>query len=233
MRVESNDPDSPVTHLTVEALVNITAGQEDFSLDMGNVRRNGRTTKTAHIDIGKAKKYEVTKVESSTPFITARELPGSDPTKGRDSIHIEVTAAPGMETGLLSEKVIIHFKDDLRPRANFFLYGIVVDDIEVSPLVLQFTVDNPGSENPDMTGTLKITNYIEDFPLEIDGVEGPEDLMQTSVKTLEAGRTFEITATATEKMLSLTSDQQGNIKIKTNNPEFEILEVPFRIKVGN
>jgi len=226
VRVESNDPDSPITNLTVEALVNIDSGEEDFSLDMGNVRANAETKKMAYIDIGKAKKFEVTKVESSSPFITASEILTGDPTMGRDSIDIELTVAPGIPTGLLSEKVVIHFKDDLRPRANFFLYGIVVEDIEVSPLVLQFNVGNP-----DLSKTLTITNYIEDFPLEITGVDAPGNLMKTSVKALEAGRKFEITVTPTEELLSLASDQEGSIKIKTNNPQNEVVEVPFRVKI--
>lgn len=199
---------------------------------MGNVRAKAETKKMAYIDIGKAKKFEVTQIESSSPFITAEEIPTGDPTKGRDSVRIEITVAPGMPTGLLSAKLVVHFKDDLRPRANFFLYGIVVDDIEVSPLVVQFTVGNPGGDNADLAKTLSITNYVEDSPLEITGVEVPENLIETSIETITDGKQFAITVSPTEKMLALTSDFEGKIKIKTNNPEYEILEVPFRVKTG-
>ena len=197
---------------------------------MGNVRKNAETKKKTFIDIGKAKKYEVTRVESSSPFVTAREIVSETTSKGPDSVGIEITIAPGIPAGLLSEKIVVHFKEDLRPRAKFFLYGIVVDDIEISPLVLQFTVGHTDTGQSIPGKLLTITNYMDDFPLEITGIDVPGGIMKTSVKILEPGRKFEITAEATENMFSPGVDSRGNIRIKTNNSQYEVLEVPFRVE---
>ena len=136
MKVVSNDPKNPKTTLHVEAQVKFDAGYEDFSLDLGNVLRNRQTIHDVAIDINRSKSIKVSEITSSSEFISARVVEPADTTKPPDSIHIAIAVGPCLESGLLSEKVVVNFKDSLRARVDYYLYGIIVAAIEVPPLSL-------------------------------------------------------------------------------------------------
>jgi hypothetical protein len=171
----------------------------------------------------------VEKIVSSSEFIAAREVKPDDSTAQEDSVHFEIIIGPGIKSGLLSEQVVISFKDDVRAPAKIFVYGIVVDDIEVSPLKLTYVVTGDSLQREHMSRKLTVTNYDEDHPLEIIDVTTPGDFLDMTVKTLEDGRQMEITAVATEKVLGIRDELDNKIHIITNNPDMRIVKVPYTV----
>jgi hypothetical protein len=210
-------------------LIEIETPQEDFSFNLDNVRGNSQTIKDVYIKVKRSLNIEVADIQSSSEFITAREVKPADSTAKIDSIQIEITLGPGLVGGLLSESVVISFKDDRRPKANFFLYGIIVDDIEVSPLRVTYVVSGSTLDIPNMTRKLTVTNYIEDRPLEIVDLTTPGNYLDMTIKTLIEGQKYEISAVANEKVLAVDSTLENKIHISTNNPEKRIIKIPFTV----
>lgn len=229
VRVTSNDPRNKLKTLRVTATVKVDTGDEEFSLNLGNVRRNAQFVKDVYIPVDKMVRYEVTQVESSSPLITAREIVPEDSTAKPDSLHFQIVIDPGLDIGLMSEKVVIHFKDDIRARANYFLYGIVVDDIEVAPLRLSYVVSGTEIDIPNSTRKLILTNYYKELPLEIIDIQTPGGNLDFTVKEVKKGEEYQIMAAANDKMLAVDSTLDSRIVITTNNPDMRQIKIPFQV----
>jgi hypothetical protein len=229
VRIASNDPNNSITNLKVLATNIFTTRTEDISLNMGDIRRNGRSIEFGYINVHKGQKYEVSNITSSSEFISAREGLPADSTEKPDKIGVEITIGPGLDTDLLSESVTVRFKDSIRSNVKFHLYGIVRDDIEITPLRLTYVLADTIPDPRILSRTLKVVNYYDDLPLEIVDAQAVGEYLALSIETIEEGQKFEITATATDKAMAVDSDFAGDIVINTNNPDMRRLKVPFKI----
>jgi hypothetical protein len=230
VRIVSNDPNNSTTYLRVEATIKFEVGIEQASLNLHNIRKNGRTVKSAFVEVYQGVKYEVSEITTTSELISVRQVTPDDSIKKARQIEFEISVGPGLETGLLSESVSISFKNDARAKAQYFLYGIVVDDIEVTPLRLTYVINSSTIDPKNQTRKLTVVNYQEELPLELIDVSSVGDYLALEVKTVEEGQKFEISAVATEKVLVVDSVLNNDITITTNNPEMRMIKVPYRVK---
>ncbi len=196
---------------------------------MDNVRRNAQVIKDVYIPIDKMTTYDVSEIVSSSKFITVKQVFPDDSAAVRDSLHFQILIGPGLDVGLMSETVVIHFEDNKKARANYFLYGIVVDDIEVAPLRLSYVVSGTAIDIPNSTRKLTLTNYLKEMSLEIIDVLTPGKNLDFTITETKKGEEYQIMAVANDKMLAVDSTLESKIIITTNNPEMRQIKVPFRV----
>lgn len=227
--VRSDDPASPITYLYVKAFVVAPdVGFENFSLNVGSLRTHGQVVKEAYVTTGKHKALRIEDITTSSEFITARHV--EPPDTARDGrFKIEVTIGPGLPPGLLSETVTVSFVNDLRPRAQLYVYGLIVEDVEVTPLTLTYVIPDSAGDSRNLSRTLTVTNHNEQLPLEILDVRTQDDCLDFYITPVKPGQSFIVTATAGDALQSVDSTTRNTIVITTNNPDYGVLEVPFSV----
>jgi len=231
--VVTNDPATPNRYLHVEAFVKADVGFEEYNIHVDNIRSNDQVVKEAHIALGDLDNIEIAEITTSSEFIKARQLPSSDTLQGQKRIKIEITIGPGLKAGLLSESVTVRFKDDIKPKAQLPLYGVVVDDVEVTPLTLTYVITDSINDPAKLLRRLVITNYREDQPLEIGEVRDPGNYLDLFVRPMDAGKKFEVTVKMKEPPPSVDSVLSGEILINTNSQKQPVVKVPYRIVPAN
>ncbi len=229
VRVESNDPLRRTTTLSVTATIKIDVGVEDITINMGNVLSQSRTVKDVYVELEDQKNVVVSDITSSSDFISAEEIRPADTTAPRDSLHFQITIEPGLKPGLLSDDVVVGFKDDVRPRLKLYMYGIIVDEIEVTPLRLNYIVSGEVLDTANQTRKLTVINYVDSLPLEIIDVNTPGKQLDFNVSPVDPGKKYEIMATANDKIMAVDSTLDSRIVITTNNPNMRLIKIPFTV----
>ncbi len=228
--VTSNDPENPTTRISVTVLIEVEFDFESYTLNYGRMRTNDTATKSTFIQILDPEKTRFTDITTSSPFVSAKRVEASDSADNHTRIEIEVTLLPGLPPGRINETVTAHSSLESKSKATLRLTGSIVGDVEVTPEVLRFVVnESQDASDQNISQKLQITNNSENKPLRILGARDPDDRLQLNVKTVEEGREFELTATVKPDTLFTLGNKTGTIVITTNNQEQKEITVRYNV----
>ena len=203
-------------------------GFETTSLSIGDVLSTKGTVQETSLDLGSDVPIEIADITTSSPFITARAIDGTDSTVKATQRKLEITIAPGMPAGLLSEKVTVRFKDDVRPASVLYLYGIIANDVDVTPLALAYVVSDSLKKNPSRS--VRLVNKRQDPPLEVLGATDPGGLLTVTIVESQKGQKYEVVASVGNVELAPGAVLSGNVVITTNHPAQREIKIPYRIE---
>jgi len=220
IKVDSNDPSSPSTTLRIAAFVEIGFDFEGTSLRFGKMGRDEVLVKNANLVVQDPGKTKIVDISTSNPLVKARQE--GEPVKTGDQykVNISVTVGPGLPIGKLQEKVIIRSSDSENPEATLDLYGVIIDNIEVTPDSLNFLVDDSRKFTNQKSQTITIVNYIKSSPINILEAVDSGDNLTIDVKTIEPGQRFLVMATIKDDAFGDKLQLGGSIRIKTDSKEY-------------
>jgi len=210
--------------------VEAEVGFETSSLSIGDVLASKGLVQVTTLDLGKDTTVQIGEITTSSPLVKARLIEGIDTTISSAQRKLEITIAPGLTAGLLSEKVTVRFKDDVRPASILYLYGIVVNDIEVMPLALAFVVSDSVPRQGNPSRSIRVTNKRQDPPVEVLGANDPGGLFTLTVVEKQRGQQYDVIATLGKVELAPGAVLSGNVVITTNHPGQSEIKIPYRIE---
>ena len=216
--------------ISVTVLIEVEFDFELYSLNFGKLKTNDTATKSTFIQILDPEKTRIIDITTSSPFVSAKRVEASESADNRTRIEVKVTLSPGLPPGRIKERVTVRSNLNSKPEATLRLTGSIIGDVEVTPEVLRFVVnESQGASNQNISQKLKITNNSENKPLRILGARDPDDRLKLNVKTVEEGQKFELTATLKPEALATSGNQTGTIVITTNNQEQKEITVRYNI----
>ena len=211
-------------------MIEIEFDFESYSLNFGKLRTNDTATKSIFIQILDPETTRITDITTSSPLVSAKRVEASDSADNRTRIEVEVTLLPGLPIGRVNETVVAHSSLESKSKVTLRLIASIIGDVEVNPSMLRFVVtESQGASNQNVSQKLKITNDSENKPLQILGAHDPDDRLQLSVRTVEEGQKFELTATLKPEALATIGTQTGTIVITTNNQGQKEITVRYNV----
>jgi hypothetical protein len=216
--------------IRVEATVEVDVGFEDTSLNFGNIRRRGQATKDAYVSLRGFRDVGIDSISTTSSYIQAEEVPCTDSIKCHNKLKVAVTVGPDIDDDLLNGHVTVYLSNYRRPNSRLYIYGLVVDDIEVTPQKLTFIVTDGEFADQHLRRTINVTNYHTDLPLEIVDVTDAQGFFECRI---DPGRTKNerlVTVMGTDKMMTVDKDMRSEIIISTNNPDQRLVKIPFEVK---
>ncbi|GAB4336704.1 MAG: hypothetical protein Kow0099_09780 [Candidatus Abyssubacteria bacterium] len=190
--IETNDPDEPITNLTISAkIIDPVVFEPEIVL-------------LPHIREGEAASAEVKLLQrGETPLLIDEIVPSSpllsvqaSPLEGQQKGYLlDVTVSPEMPSGKFEEVITIFTKDaDIpgkpdthRPRLILYVKGEVSGDIAVSPRTINF-----GPASPDRSLRRKVT-LSSAVPLDVTSVSLSDPALRASYTSLDGGKKCEVT----------------------------------------
>ena len=172
---------------------------------------------------------KITKLESSSPFITANQLETVVGDDGSGKIEIEVTLQPGFVPGPVRESITAYSNLENVSKANIRLSGTVIGDIKLTPETLRFDRNPMPGEQTSRTQKFQIANLSEERELHILKIEDPDGRLKLVLSTVEAGQKYEVQADLIEEAIGDGNYYKGKIVIMTDNPEQETAVVDYNI----
>jgi hypothetical protein len=150
---------------------------------------------------------EITSIKSSCDCTTAKldkknYLPNE---KG----EITVTFNIGRRTGLQQKSVIVQTNDPTDPFVQLTLRAFVPELIKISPGSLTW---GKGDKNEPKSIALKV---VHDSPIRIVGVQSTNDAFFPQLKTIEVGKEYSITVSASD----ISEVAKGTLRIETDFPK--------------
>ena len=228
--VTSNDPERPLARLHVEAYVKADVGFEKNTLSVGDILADQKTIKDTYIDIHGFTGVQIDTIITSAPYIRAWRVENPDSAKNDQRMKLEVSIGPGLKPGLVSETVTVKYKNPERPESKLYIYGIAVNDVEVTPLALTYIVLDTAVGKKPQSRYLTVTSHKPDTDLKILKVSDPKSLLDYTVTEIEPGQKFKVTATLNEAQLASGAMIASNVVIETNQPSQAEIKIPFRIE---
>jgi len=163
-------------------------------------------------------------------LITAELGEDPDTLKSQQRLKIDIAIGPGFDPGLLSESITVYYSDG-RPSSQLYLYGIVVEDIQVTPLALVYVVpDSSADVAAPKSRTLKVKSNMENLVLEIVDISDPAGLLDYTITEIEPNKTFEIEAVLKPTALADDAAIASNVVITTNHAEQKTIKIPLRVE---
>lgn len=226
--VSSNDPENPSVKISIRAFVEPVFDFESPVLDIGKVGWKDRAAKTMSIRVRDAETVKVTGIESTSEFISARMLDETGKDERSRLLIMEVSLAPGLPTGRISESITVHTDLPDLPTASLRVSGQVVGEVEVSPERLRFVAGAPQTgRRSNLSQRLFITSHLEEGPLEVLKVADPDDRLDFEIKPLDPGRKIMITATVKPEAVPEAGRVDGTVEVTTNAPSQQKVSVRY------
>ena len=231
--VESNDPKTPKATLNVLALVEIVFGFEQYSLDLGRIRKGQPVSITTSMlvkDVAIAKTIEFT---SSQPQITARVIeasPGSGSAQSR--VTIEVSGNPELPVGRISALLTARTGDGTTPEATLPVTGAVIGNVDVTPEAVQFFVDTSRVNTGALKQKVRVVSVAEGSQLHILSIRDVDQRLDYKIDTLVADKQYEILVTPKPTVVSAGLNASGVFTITTDDKEQPETPVTYFISFG-
>lgn len=192
---------------------------EQPSLYLGKVGRDEGTTKSAFMLVKDPANTKIDEITTSSEFITARLLDYTDRKGQYDRLKIEVKTMPGLPLGRISETVTVKTNLEDKPTAVLRLTGSVIGDVEVTPEWMTFVITDVSLSRPaTLVKKIFITSHIEDASLEIKDIRDDQGHLDLSIRPLNEGKKYELTARLKTDTIPERGNVSGNVVLTTNFP---------------
>jgi hypothetical protein len=225
--VESDDPRSPRASLNVSALVEVEFGFEEYSLDMGKIRKGQPFSKMATLLAKHPSIIKTIKFTSSSPYITARQSNTPATEKGR--LNVEVSGTSDMPIGRFRATITARAGNRSESEATLQIMGAVVGNVEISPEVVQFHMDTSKNDAKSAKQILRVISTIDEARLHLLGISDADQRLTFHVDTLLAEKRYEISMTPKPAVLGARQNVSGAVTITTDDKEQPVMSVPYSI----
>lgn len=210
--VTTNDPEQPEARLTFTINLNTEVKVSEDDLQFPGVLRGERKENTRlEVEYSGTGDFQITKVESSAPFITTEVTKIKEWPKKGYKVHVRIE--PTAPVGVSREKIRIHTNIPSLAPAEVPIIVQVVGDIKVTPNVVQLSEMTPrrtinvGRSAPGGLKVVKAECDLKCVAAEIqwDEKEKKHRVIAKLVSTPGAG------------------DTQGKLTIHTDDPELPVV----------
>ncbi|MBU1628379.1 DUF1573 domain-containing protein, partial [bacterium] len=218
--VRSNDPNNPVTTLTIKGTVKVEVEVIPESIYFGQIKKNQGLERKITILPSTQKDFKVESITSSNEFITTKLEDYLEGDKKGYKLTVELSKK--FKPGRVSEHVMIKTNNQKMPQINVQVSGSILGDISVTPSSLAFISSSVGIRN---VRRVNLVNSGE-IPLKVEEVKLDIPELTYEVKTIKEGEQIEINVTfkpteGTKPRLST------KLYIKTNIPDQKEIEIPI------
>lgn len=165
--------------------------------------------------------YFTTNVE---PIVEEGDAPKAKPgmlASGASKYRVTVTPAQGIPAGRLNSTLTVVTNHPKAPETIIRLFGTVAGEIDVVPQYVSLATFEGASE--DLRMQVVNLKKLTGDALEIKSVTSDNPLVVTKLATVTAGREFNVDVRYTGE--PLTAPLSAKIKITTNDPKQELIEV--------
>jgi predicted double-glycine peptidase len=219
IKVRTNDPNTPVIHLTLTGVVAGLARIVPNNIYLRNIENQEEIHKMIEVYDSGNNKLRVKNVTSSSPYITTKL---QQIYKDGLVAKIFVTIKPGIPFGDFNEKLIMLTEGYQYPHVEILVRGKVVRPISLVPDQFFMGFVKKG-EVARRVARLRKKGPAD---LKIQKIESNDHSVTATFEEIEPGKEYAIEVTFTAP-ISETGKSEALIKIYTNDIDQPLLEVPF------
>ena len=218
----TNDPNTPQAIMTIQGIVKQQVSATPSDVAFGKVKQGAEVTKEVIIsDLTNRKDpFVVTDVTNSNPAIKVEKLNRPD---GKPGALLKVTLTKAMPAGSFDDTINMTTS---RIPLKVDVFGQVAGTLSVDPAQVSFGIVPHGGE---ATRMVKLTNQ-GDKPIKVLGISSTSVPVSASAEPIDGSKDYKIIV----QLHRGTPDGQvrGQLEIKTDDPEQQVLNVPFYGIVG-
>lgn len=218
----TNDPSTPEAIMTMQGIVKQEVSATPAEVAFGKVKQGSEVTKEVIVsDLTNRKDpFVVSDVNNSNPAIKVEKINRTD---GKPGVLLEVTLTKAMPTGVFDDTVKMTTS---RIPLQVSVFGEVTGDLSVAPPQVSFGIVPHGGE---ATRMVKLTNE-GGKPIKVLGITSTAVPVSASAQPIDGSKDYQIIV----QLHRGTPDGQirGQLQIKTDDPEQQVLNVPFYGIVG-
>ena len=218
----TNDPDTPEAVMTMQGMVKQQVSATPSEVSFGKVKQGTEVTKEVIVSDLTMRKdpFTVSNVTNSNPGIKVEQAKRPD---GKPGALLKITLTKAMPAGSFDDTVKITTS---RIPLQVDVFGEVTGDLTVAPAQVSFGIVPHGQEAVRM---VKLTNE-GGKPVKVLGITSTAVPVSASAEPIDGSKDYKITV----QLRRGTPDGQvrGQLQIKTDDPEQQVLNVPFYGIVG-
>jgi hypothetical protein len=220
--VSTNDPNTPQTIMTIQGVVKQQVSATPSDVAFGKVKQGTEVTKEVIISdlTNRRDPFIVSDVTNSNPAIKVEKLNRPD---GKPGALLKVTLTKAMPAGSFDDTINMTTS---RIPLKVDVFGQVTGDLSVDPAQVSFGIVPHGGEAMRM---VKLTNE-GSKPVKVLGITSSEVSVSASAEPIDGSKDYKIIV----QLHRGTPDGQvrGQLEIKTDDPEQQVLNVHFYGIVG-
>lgn len=221
IRVESNDPDSPSTRLTIAAEVVVEVGFDRSSLYIPSVEVGKPVVKVVKILAKEPNKLKLEEPKVTNSDVFKPELLRGE-IDGKKTFDLRLTVQSD-DVGRVGDKVTIKTNHPDFPQIALRVRANIVGPIHFSPRRVYLT------HASNRTKVVLSSSAMKFKPL---SAEDPRGEFKASITEVKPGRQYDIFIEATEEFQKKNQGKTGYIHIRTNNKQQELIKVPVTYRPG-
>lgn len=217
--IATNDPDHPMTTLTMVGDVRMQVTATPADIDFGRVAHGQAEVREVTLTALKQPGFEVEKIANSNPNIKVERTASA----ADHGVGLKISLAGTMPVGAFVDTVDIATN---RVPVKVAVYGTVTGPISVDPPQVSFgIVPHLGSAER----IVRITNS-GPRPVKLIGMASSNQSVAASIELLTPGKEYKLTVLLRKN----TPDGQvrGQLVIKTDDPEQQTVTIPYYGIVG-
>jgi len=218
----TNDPNTPQALMTIQGVVKQQVSATPSDVAFGKVKQGIEVSKEVIIsDLTNRKDpFLVTDVTNSNPAIKVEKLNRPD---GKPGALLKVTLTKAMPAGSFDDTINMTTS---RIPLKVDVFGQVTGDLSLAPAQVSFGIVPHGGE---ATRMVKLTNE-GSKPIKVLGITSTAVPVSASAEPIDGSKDYKIIV----QLHRGTPDGQvrGQLEIKTDDPEQQVLNVPFYGIVG-
>jgi hypothetical protein len=218
----TNDPNTPAAIMTMQGLVKQQVAATPQDVAFGKVKMGTEVTKEVIVSdlTGRKDPFNVSEISNSNPAIKVEKSNRPD---GKPGALLKVTLTKAMPVGAFDDTVKLTTS---RIPLQVNVFGQVEGDLSVAPAQVSFGIVPHGQEAVRM---VKLTVQGAK-PVKVLGITSTAVPVSASAEPIDGSKDYKITV----QLHRGTPDGQvrGQLEIKTDDPEQQVVNVPFYGIVG-
>lgn len=218
----TNDPNAQQAIMTIQGVVKQQVSATPDNVAFGKVKQGTEITKEVLITdlTGSKEPFSVSELSNSNPAIKVTK---ENRTDGKPGAMLKVTLTKAMPIGSFDDTIKMTTS---RIPVQVDVFGTVTGDLSIDPAQVSFGIVPHGEEAVRM---IKLSNQ-GSKPVKVLGITSSAVPVSASAEPLDGGKEYKITV----NLHRGTPDGQvrGQLQIKTDDPEQQVLNVPFYGIVG-
>jgi hypothetical protein len=218
----TNDPNTPQAIMTMQGVVKQQVSATPADVAFGTVKQGTEVTKEVIVsDLTNRKDpFIVSEVTNANPAIKVEKANRPD---GKPGALLKITLTKAMPAGSFDDTVKMTTS---RIPLQVDVFGQVTGDLSVAPAQVSFGIVPHGQE---ATRMVKLTNE-GSKPIKVLGITSTAVPVSASAEPIDGSKDYKIVV----QLHRGTPDGQirGQLQIKTDDPEQQVLNVPFYGIVG-
>ncbi len=218
----TNDPNTPQAVMTMQGMVKQQVSAMPSDVSFGKVKLGTEMTKEVLVnDLTQRKDpFTVSDITNSNPAIKVEKANRTD---GKRGALLKITLTKAMPAGSFVDTVKMTTS---RIPLQVQVFGEVAGDLSVAPAQVSFGIVPHGQEAVRM---VKLTNQ-GGKPIKVLGITSSSVPVSASAEPIDGSKDYKIIV----QLHRGTPDGQvrGQLQIKTDDPEQQVLNVPFYGIIG-